>query len=163
MDHEQNGTVNTLDHFLIQRNYSPVPLNRIFLPEEHTETSVLLISQMEINGVEGTFLVDTGASVSMIGKNAMEKFNLKLHDRVPEIEAYGAGPGALENVTLSETCQIRWGTVQLEKNMVIMPIEHINRLLLSMDVELDGIIGSDLLLETGAVIDYGANKLYIKP
>ncbi len=163
MDHQQNGHIKKLEDFLKQLNYTRVPLNRIFLPEEHAETSVLLLTRMKINGVEGTFLVDTGASVSMIGKNAMKKFNLKLHDRVPEIQAYGAGPGALENVTLSETCQIQWGTVLLEKNMVIMPIEHINRLLLSMDVELDGIIGSDLLLETGAVIDYGKNKLFIKP
>ena len=62
----------TLKDFLIHRGYSKIKLK--FTKTNHFEIKAY------INGVKGQFILDTGASSSCVGFEAIERFNLKVKD-----------------------------------------------------------------------------------
>jgi predicted aspartyl protease len=71
----------TLKDFLIHKGYSKIKLKL-------TKTNHFEI-KASINGVKGSFILDTGASSSCVGFEAIERFNLNVKDS--EIKAVGAG------------------------------------------------------------------------
>ena len=62
----------TLKDFLLNKGYSKVKLKL-------TKTNHFEI-KASINGVKGRFILDTGASSSCVGFEAIERFNLKVKD-----------------------------------------------------------------------------------
>jgi predicted aspartyl protease len=71
----------TLRDFLLNKGYSKIKLK--FTKTNHFEIKA------SINGIKGRFILDTGASSSCVGFEAIERFNLTVIDS--EIKAVGAG------------------------------------------------------------------------
>lgn len=143
----------TLQSFLSAKGYSKIKLKL-------TKTNHFEI-KASINGIKGSFILDTGASSSCVGFEAIERFNLKVKDS--EIKAVGAGASdMLTQVSSSNNLQIgKW-----KKNRVLLilfNLSHVNNGLVNHNTDpVDGIIGADILKKGKAIIDYEKKYLYLK-
>ena len=113
-----------------------------------------------INGVEGKFILDSGASSSCICLSLENKF--KIDSKENKIKASSATSN-MEDTRLSKNNAIKIGKWRSIINLVSIDMTHINRVLNEKETEsVDGIIGADVLKKSKAVIDYESNKLYLK-
>ncbi|MFD1062859.1 retropepsin-like aspartic protease [Winogradskyella litorisediminis] len=145
--------MDALKDFMAQKGYSKVKLKL-------TKTNHFEI-KAKINNVVGRFILDTGASSSCVGFEAIEKFNLKVIDS--EIKAVGAGASnMLTQLSKSNTIKIgKWKNSRLA--LVLFNLSHVNEGFLIHEADaVDGIIGADILKKGKAVIDYDKKYLYLK-
>ena len=113
-----------------------------------------------INGVEGKFILDSGASSSCICLSLENKF--KISSKENKIKASSATSN-MEDTRLSKNNTIKIGKWRSKINLVSIDMTHINRVLNEKVTEsVDGIIGADVLKKSKALIDYESNKLYLK-
>ena len=143
----------TLKDFLKNKGYSKIKLK--FTKTNHFEIKA------SINDVKGRFILDTGASNSCVGFEAIERFNLKVKDS--EIKAVGAG--ASDMVTqISTSNNLKVG--KWKKNrvaLILFNLSHVNNGLINHNADpVDGIIGADVLKKGKAIIDYEKKYLYLK-
>ncbi|MEW7277693.1 retropepsin-like aspartic protease [Aquimarina sp. 2201CG1-2-11] len=145
--------MSTLRKFLTQKGYFPIKLT--LTKTNHFEIKAIL------NGVEGDFIVDTGASNSCVGFEAVEKFALFTQDS----DVLAAGAGATDMVTkLSKKNTIQIGKWHKKRiPLVLFDLNHVNTALIAHQATpVDGIIGADILKKGKAVIDYEKKCLYLK-
>lgn len=124
------------------------------------KTQHLLVTA-KINGIKGTFILDTGASNSCVGFEEIEKFELFAENS--ETKAAGAGAtGMLTQISKKNKLQLgRWKSETL--NLVVFDMSHVNEALTSYKTKpVNGIIGADILLQGKAIIDYANCYLYLK-
>lgn len=142
-----------LKDFLINKGYTKVKLH--LTKTNHFEIKVSL------NGVKGLFILDTGASNSCVGFEAVEIFKLKAKDS--EIKA--AGAGATDMTTqISKKNSVKIGKWKKDKiALILFNLTHVNTALINHNsTPVDGIIGADLLKKAKAIIDYKNKDLYLK-
>ena len=125
-----------------------------------TKTQHLTI-RAKINGVNGVFILDTGASNSCVGFESIALFKLKANES--KTKASGAGATGMTTQVASEN-QLKIGTWKYaDFNLVIFDLSHVNEALRQHKTkEVQGIIGADVLLEGEGIIDYSSNYLYLK-
>jgi predicted aspartyl protease len=142
-----------LRKFLLNKGYKRIKLNKI--NTNHYEVKA------KINGVEGSFILDTGASTSCVGFEAVKIFNLKAKDS--KIKAAGAGAVNMET-QISKSNKVRIGKWTKKRvALVLFNLDHVNTALTQHEAEpVHGIIGADILQKGKAVIDYDKNCLYLK-
>ncbi len=143
----------TLRKFLSQKEYHRITL--VFTKTNHFEVKAFL------NGIEGNFIVDTGASNSCVGFEAVEKFNLFAQDS--DVKAAGAGAtDMLTQLSKKNTVRIgNWSKKQI--SLILFDLNHVNSALTAHDAEpVDGIIGADILKRGKAIIDYERKCMYLK-
>ena len=143
----------TLKDILINKGYSKIKLK--FTKTNHFEIKA------SINGTKGRFILDTGASSSCVGFEAIERFNLVVKDS--EIKAVGAGASNMLT-KISNSNQLKIG--KWKKNrvaLILFNLSHVNTGLINHNAEpVDGIIGADILKKGKAIIDYEKKYLYLK-
>ena len=142
----------SLQKFLKDKKYHSIKLKRTVT--NHSEIKA------KINGVEGIFILDTGASNTCVGIDEIEKFSLETEDS----EHKAAGAGTLEiDTQISKNNKLKIGKYK-EKDftLVLIDLSHINNALKKQHAkEINGIIGADVLEKANAVIDYKKKKLYL--
>ena len=113
-----------------------------------------------INGVEGKFILDSGASSSCICLSLENKF--KIDSKENKIKASSATSN-MEDTRLYKNNAIKIRKWRSKISLVSIDMTHINKVLNEKETEsVDGIIGADVLKKSKAVIDYESNKLYLK-
>jgi len=144
----------SLQQFLLDKGYVKVKLHL-------TKTNHFEI-KASINGKKGLFILDTGASNSCIGFDAVETFKLKVEDS--NIKAAGAGALDMETKTSSKN-KVKIGKWKHNKAiLVLFNLIHVNTALKSHNSKpVHGIIGADILNKAKAVIDYEKKYIYLKP
>ncbi|MEM9680685.1 MAG: retropepsin-like aspartic protease [Bacteroidota bacterium] len=142
-----------LRDFLVERGYSKIKLKL-------TKTNHFEIGA-SINGIKGRFILDTGASNSCVGFEAIDRFNLKVEDS--EIKAVGAGASDMMT-KVSTTNELKIGKWKKKRvALILFNLTHVNNGLINHDSNpVDGIIGADVLKKGKAVIDYEKKYLYLK-
>ena len=143
----------TLKDFLVSKGYAKIKLK--FTKTNHFEIKA------SINGIKGRFILDTGASSSCVGFEAIERFNLTVKDS--EIKAVGAGAGnMMTKISNSNDFKIgKWKKKRIA--LILFNLMHVNDGLINHNVDpVDGIIGADILRKGKAVIDYEKKYLYLK-
>src|SRR5690606_33844101 len=120
-----------------------------------------LLVKGKINGVEGSFILDTGASNSCVDFEGIELFDLLASDS--ETKAAGAGGiGMLTQTSVKNKLTLgRWS----DKNfgLVIFDMSHVNQALEQYKAKpVHGIIGADILMKGKAIIDYYNHCVYLK-
>lgn len=142
-----------LKDFLLERGYTKIKLTL-------TKTNHFEI-KATINGVKGLFILDTGASSSCVGFEAIEIFKLKAKDS----DVKAAGAGATDMITqLSKKNKVKIGKWKKDKvPLILFNLTHVNTALTSFNAKpVDGIIGADILKKAKAIIDYDKKYLYLK-
>jgi len=145
--------VKMLKDFLIEKGYSKIKLKL-------TKTNHFEI-RATINGVKGRFILDTGASSSCVGFEAIERFKLKVIDS--EIMAVGAGASNMQT-KLSKSNTLKIGNWKKQRvALILFNLTHVNLGLLKHNADaVDGIIGADILKKGKGIIDYDKKYLYLK-
>jgi len=145
--------IDTLQQFLLEKGYAKVKLRL-------TRTNHFEI-KATINGQRGLFILDTGASSSCVGFEAVDTFNLKVKDS--EIMAAGAGATNMET-KVSKKNKLKIGKWKHNKVvLVLFNLTHVNTALTTHNSKpVDGIIGADILKQAKAIIDYEKKYLYLK-
>ncbi|HEU4495562.1 MAG TPA: retropepsin-like aspartic protease [Flavobacterium sp.] len=120
-----------------------------------------LLIRAKINGIEGNFILDTGASSSCVGFGDISFFNLKAEES--PTKASGAGAVGMDTqMSSNNTLQLgRWKTDDF--SLVIFNMSHVNLALEQYHAKpVHGIIGADVLMKGKGVIDYQGEFFYLK-
>ncbi|MBU3820868.1 retroviral-like aspartic protease family protein [Flavobacteriaceae bacterium XHP0103] len=144
----------SLQQFLLDRGYVKVKLHL-------TKTNHFEI-KASINGKKGLFILDTGASNSCVGFDAVETFKLDVEDS--DIKAAGAGALDMETKSSSKN-KVKIGKWEHNKAvLVLFNLTHVNTALKNHNSKpVHGIIGADILNKGKAIIDYEKKYVYLKP
>jgi predicted aspartyl protease len=143
----------SLQEFLIDKGYTKIKLKL-------TKTNHFEI-KATINGIKGLFILDTGASSSCVGFEAIETFKLLAQDS----EVKAAGAGATDMITqISKKNELKIGKWKKNKiALILFNMTHVNSALVAHNSKpVDGIIGADILKKSKAIIDYEKKYLYLK-
>ena len=145
--------MSSLKKFLLNKKYTKIPL--VLTQTNHFEIMA------KINGINGRFILDTGASNTCIGLDRIKFF--KLTSKESEVKAAGAGATNMETL-ISTKNKIEIGNWKSRKiEIVLFDLIHINEALTTHNaLPVDGIIGADILKKAKAVIDYGKRCVYLK-
>lgn len=143
----------SIKKILAKKKYSAIPL--VLTGTNHFEIKA------EINGVSGRFILDTGASNTCVGMDKAEHF--KLISETSDVKAAGAGAKDMETM-ISERNTIEIGEWNYNKQKIVLfDLNHVNEALIDHEAEaVDGIIGSDILKKSKAIIDYSKRRVYLK-
>lgn len=116
------------------------------------ETNHIIID-CKINGINGKFILDTGASNSCIDLLSADKFDLSY-------KKFKEKTSSASNI-IKETFHSKQNTLEIAKlkktnfEFILFDMKHINDSLNEKEIHsIDGIIGGDFLAEHNAVINY---------
>lgn len=143
----------TLKEFLLNKGYTRKKLHL-------TKTNHFEIKAY-INGIKGSFILDTGASNSCLDFSSIDRFKLKAKNS----EVKAAGAGAIDMATqISKKNKIKIGKWKKDKvALILFSLTHVNTALKNHNAKpIDGIIGADILKKGKAIIDYEKKYLYLK-
>ena len=142
----------TLNKFLKESGYISVKLN--FLKTKH------YYLEANINGINGKFILDTGASNSCICSSLENNFNIISKET---IEKASSATSEISNTKISKGNKIQIGKWENKTNLITFDMSHINHALSEKKIgSVSGIIGSDILKKSKAILDYKSNNLYLK-
>lgn len=143
----------TIKKLLTEQGYVAIKLSP--MPTQHFEIDAV------INGIEGRFILDTGASNTCLGLDSVSYFNIKTE--VSEIKASGAGSSEIQ-ASVSKRNTLRLGKWETKStNIVVLDLQHVNYALEQHNIPpIHGIIGADILKKGKAIIDYPKRTLYLK-
>ncbi|MDZ4758959.1 MAG: retropepsin-like aspartic protease [Bacteroidota bacterium] len=119
------------------------------------ESSCHLLTTIKANGEPCNLLLDTGASKTVFDKKAAQKFTKTKKLKILDDPAIGLGT---QNHEVSEATfeTLQLGSMILKNRACgVVDMTHVVKLYKqTVKVTLHGVLGSDILLEYGAVIDY---------
>ena len=142
----------TLNKYLKDSGYVSIKLN--FLKTKHYSL------EADINGINGRFILDTGASNSCICSSLENKFNIISKET---IEKASSATSEINNTKISKNNTIQIGKWENKINLITFDMSHINHALNEKKINsVSGIIGADILKKSKAILDYKSNKLYLK-
>ena len=120
-----------------------------------------IIVDAAVNNVDGKFLIDTGASNSCIDLNKLDKFKLNYGKSV---EQALSATDKIKETYISKKNSLLIGEHHInDLDIILFNMKHVIKSLLNKDeVEIDGIIGADILIKHNCCIDYEEKKLVIK-
>lgn len=145
--------MSSLRKLLEEKGYKRIKL-------KYTETNHFELVA-KINKIEGNFILDTGASSSCVGFEAVTHFKLLAEDS--EVKAAGAGAtNMLTQIAQQNHMEIKgWKIKKID--LVLFDLTHVNEALVNHKAEkVHGILGADILKKGKAVIDYKNKALYLK-
>jgi predicted aspartyl protease len=128
------------------------------------EDGVHLFIHGRINGMKARFLIDTGASRSVVDKSRLPLF---YRDRDPDLNkteklSAGLGTNSMESNTTILPLLSLGRLVTRNYHMVVLDLSHVNESYKLMGIKkIDGVIGGDILQTLNAVIDYKNQLLEI--
>ena len=133
--------------------YVGVPLKRNLVG--HLEV------EMEINGILGRFILDTGASATVLDRGRSKRFALAEQTGAAMAGGLGKTNMKAEAVTLTI---VRIGEFKIKKlSVAVLDFSTVNNAMAQQGIAPhDGVIGADILEVGKAIIDYSAHKLYLK-
>ena len=146
-------SMRTLYQLLRSKGYTRVRLQT--LPTNH------YVVVATLNGVNGRFILDTGASSTCVSTELAVHFHLNA--KPSEEKASSASANELDTkVAHHNTLKIgSWSSKR--RSVVLFDMQAVNLALQKLDIEsVDGIFGADILQSTKAVIDYQNDWLYLK-
>ncbi len=117
-----------------------------------------LYCNMQINNIEGYFIIDTGASNSCVGFKHKDFF--KLEKFVKSYSASGAGSEKFDAYKTKKAFVSHNGNKIEKINFLLIEMDSINKALnQNEDITIHGIIGADILKKKKALINYSNLEL----
>jgi hypothetical protein len=143
----------TLYQLLKSKGYTRVRLQT--LPTKHYVVVVTL------NGVEGRFILDTGASSTCVSTELAMHFHLNAKPSEEKASSASANELDTEVAYHNELIIGKWSSKR--RTVVLFDMQAVHLALQKLDIKIvDGIIGADVLQSTKAVVDYQNDWLYLK-
>lgn len=119
-----------------------------------------MITKAVINGQQGRFIIDTGASATCINKELACKFQLESIDMHQQI---GTASGSLSPQIAHNNCMQLGSWTDNDCSLLTMDMSFINQALKAEGMRsIQGLLGADFLIKSKAIIDYSGKKIYLK-
>ena len=113
-----------------------------------------------LNGKKAYFIVDSGASISVLDKAQVKDYNFSVGDPM-EINVSGYGGESSPNE--ASNINVMVGGVDFNGTYRTQDITNVvSTIKTASGVKIAGIIGSNIMKDKGVIIDYSTNSLYIK-
>ncbi len=147
-------------YFRAMKNKKPIAVNIIL--EQLDREGYHLFLNVKLNGKKCRFLIDTGASHTVVDKGFFEK-NFKKENLKTVKQSTASLHGSTEESHFGKIKELALGRL-LIKNRVAAAIDlnHVNQTYRTIKKpKIHGIIGSDILVKYKMIIDYGQKKLCI--
>lgn len=141
-----------ISRFLVSQGFAVLKLSK--LPTGHEVIDVV------INGQAGTFVLDSGAGATVLRHDRLTKFGIVSGTDKQQ----GAGAGGSIAITRHPI-----GSIALDGQA--LPLRHVystnldsvvGRLRAATGIEIDGVVGQDILSGFSAIINIGSSELYLK-
>lgn len=118
--------------------------------------------KVTINGIAANLIIDTGASRSVFDQTRIAQFTKNSH--VEDLDRLSAGLGT--NTMISKKViieKLQLNTIVIENyEATILDLTHVNESYEKLELELiDGVLGSDILVDYNAIIDYDKKELVL--
>ena len=128
---------------------------------ELEDNSYHIITTVLIGSIEGDFIIDTGASVTVIDRNT--PFSHEAIADIPEINSGGVS-GRIEEVKLVNLPTFQIGDYTIENlHAAVIDLDYVNTLYeKQLRRRISGLLGSDFLVKFKSVIDYENKYLRLK-
>jgi hypothetical protein len=152
--HAQNSE--SLAELLVdEHDYIAIPLDRI-------PTGQLQLI-MEINRIEGRFILDTGATATTLDSKSKTKF--RITSRVFGGLVAGAGGAGMILEKVNPPYRLELGGIRIQDfELYVTNLDHVNDTFENMGISpVDGVVGADLLTTMNGIIDYRNLVLYLLP
>jgi hypothetical protein len=122
-----------------------------------------LLIKIHINRKVARIIVDTGASKTVFDKTNIEKFVTERYFDFHEKMSSGLGTNTMQS-QLALIKKIQLGDIEiLDYKAVLLDLSHVNHSYQQIGLlPVDGVLGSDILLQYKAVIDYEKKILKLK-
>ena len=117
----------------------------------------------KVNGKRCRFLLDTGASKTVVDKKWFEKYVGKEKLKTIKQETTGLHSTVMESY-FGKIDTLEFGKVTLKKiSLAAIDLSHVNATYAKIEKKkIYGILGSDVLLKLGAIIDYKTATITIE-
>jgi hypothetical protein len=119
-----------------------------------------LLVRGDVNGHPANFIIDTGASRTVVDKNHLEELGLHA-DIIPnEVLSAGLGTNSMESSTIVLK-KISLGKFTLRKlEIAVLDLSHVNEAYAQLDLPvIHGVLGGDILMKYHALIHYPLKKI----
>lgn len=128
----------------------------ISIPFEISPLGGLLV-QAQVNGKEARLVIDTGAGATTIDTAKLDHFLLQLQPGTKTLRGLGTssheGVDAVIDLLNIGGCEFK------SRKIVVTDLSHVSNV--GTEMEIDGVIGYDILQARAAVIDYGKQVLLL--
>ena len=123
-------------------------------------TGIHLLTKIYINRKVARFVIDTGASQTVLDANRVQHYIPKGNKRKVDSITIGVGTNEMESAVITLP-SLKLGTITTKDfEIVLLDLYHVNHSYSTMGFKnIDGILGSDLLKKFNAVINF--NKLLL--
>jgi len=125
-------------------------------------SSGFISGEVQVEGVNGVsnFILDTGASVSVVSANLISQENMDRFAVGPRARIYGAA-GIAEDVKALRLPRVTFGNQRLEAlYAVVLDLESINE---TTGFSQSGILGGNFLSNFRVTIDFRRGAIYLEP
>ncbi|MGB1315946.1 MAG: retropepsin-like aspartic protease, partial [Chitinophagales bacterium] len=142
-----------LDNLLRKQGYQKIPLV--------TYRSGHIVFDLVLNDYPALFLLDTGASGTILTNDSIEKFSLEMQDT--EESGTGAGSTGLK-LQQAVGNKLAFGDkIIADMDLFVMDLTHVNNSFVELKHQtIDGVLGADILINYDCVLDYKGMNFYIK-
>lgn len=136
----------------------PLKLSIIDLDEKSYHVFLTLF----LNDIKCRFLLDTGASKTVIDKSFVSKLPGSKQMKTLKKETRGLNSIEIETAVL-KIKSLKMNDLEIKNHLfAAIDLSHVNHTYKSLKKpKIHGILGSDILLEAKAVIDYGKKQLSV--
>ena len=116
-----------------------------------------------INNKKASMLIDTGASKTVFDKERITKFVDENEFELNEKLSTGLGTSTMKTHTITIK-KIQLGDLVFKNfKSILLDLSHVNESYLKLKLpHIDGVLGSDLMVQYHAVIDYKAKELRLR-
>ena len=149
-----SASAQDLAGYLTQHGYVPIRMTKLSTGHETVVVT--------INGVEGQFVVDSGAGGTVVHSGRLEKFSLQAPEGEGEASS-GAGGGFTAFRANMESFAIEGVTLDVDQVRTLDLGAVVGQLKQATGADIDGVVGQDVLTRFAGVLDVGAQTLFLRP
>jgi len=133
-----------------------IPLQIIEL--EHENYHILIEGNFE-DGTPSCWIIDTGASKTVLDKNLSSYYELMDSDAMEDYQSAGINQGMMET-SVGRLTYLRFGDLKItEQKVALIDLNHVNDIYGKYtSYRIAGLLGGDILMQHKCQIDY-ANKI----
>lgn len=149
-----SASAQDLAGYLTQHGYVPIKMTKLSTGHETV--------MVTINGVQGQFVVDSGAGGTVVHSGRLKKFSLHAPQGEGEASS-GAGGGFTAFRASVQSFDIEGVTLDIDQVRTLDLGAVIDQLKLAAGADIDGVVGQDVLTRFAGVLDVGAQTLFLRP
>ncbi|WPP53275.1 aspartyl protease family protein [Catalinimonas niigatensis] len=120
------------------------------------------IVQVELNGKKAYFLLDTGSDLTVMHEDIADFYNFNIKEMVIPLKVAGVD-GSTGGMNRASNIELKLGELSILTPYFSYDLSSVIKYIQSKTfLTISGIIGSDVMVKYGFVIDYGEELVYIE-